>query len=280
MEPELVSEIDGLVEIGAGRAAQEPPALPERPVPAASAPSRIGGTGADAGIGERGRFREGKKSGSPRFIRTVAVIVSVALVAFVMWWLYLTRTVRDGEERTAVPGPPGAPAAGPVTSADSLAAAAAARDRVESLIARGRNSSRSSDGGGSLAEPEALAAETGGGAGPAAGAGEAPRAEALGTRPPSASDDIHVAESLGEFADQYVVHVSSFKGIDKAREEARDLLGWGYPVFIYRVDLGTKGMWHRVYVGPYGSRDAAMEHKIKLDENPRIKSTRISKVPG
>ncbi len=74
--------------------------------------------------------------------------------------------------------------------------------------------------------------------------------------------------------------MSSFKGIEKAREEAVYLSGGGYPVFIYRVDLGSKGMWHRVYVGPYATREDAMEHKIKLDENPRIKSTRISIVPG
>jgi cell division septation protein DedD len=91
---------------------------------------------------------------------------------------------------------------------------------------------------------------------------------------------IHYAETLDEFADRYIIHVSSFKGIEKAREEAFYLSGAGYPVFIYRVDLGSKGMWHRVYVGPYATREDAMEHKINLDGNPRIKSTRISKVPG
>jgi cell division protein FtsN len=49
---------------------------------------------------------------------------------------------------------------------------------------------------------------------------------------------------------------------------------------VYHVDLGSKGMWYRVYVGPFATRDDAMDTKIKLDENPRIKSTRVSKVPG
>ena len=57
-------------------------------------------------------------------------------------------------------------------------------------------------------------------------------------------------------------------------------MGWDYPVFLYRIDLGGKGIWYRVYVGPANTREEARAFKIKLDENPRIQSTRIARVPG
>jgi len=93
-------------------------------------------------------------------------------------------------------------------------------------------------------------------------------------------DRVEVAETLDPYANQYLIHVSSFRKLENAKDEAFYLLGWGYPVFIYRADLGSKGMWYRVYVGPSTTREEAMEHKIKLDENRRIKSTRIARVPG
>jgi hypothetical protein len=298
-EPALVAEVDdlveNLVERPAERSAERPaekPApsaerqalRPDRPAPprpepaaaAASGPHRPGAGRAESGA--RGSFGLEKKSGGSRFVRVAAVVVAVGLVAFVMWWLYLTRSVRgdrDGAGVATAPAPSPA-AAGP--SADSLAAARTARERVESLIARGRTpAGRDTLASGPAGAGETRASELG----EPGGGVEARREIPMDAqRSLSTADNIHVAESLAEFKDQYVVHVSSFHGIEKAREEARDLVGWGYPVFLYRVDLGSKGIWYRVYVGPYESRDTAMEHKIKLDENPRIKSTRISKVPG
>ncbi len=112
-----------------------------------------------------------------------------------------------------------------------------------------------------------------------AAAGGAASAEQPG-KALSTPDSIYVAATLGEFASHYVVHAGSFRGIDKAKEEALYLLGWGYSVFIYRVDLDSKGIWYRVYVGPFVTEQDATATKIKLDENPRIRSTRVSKVPG
>jgi hypothetical protein len=285
-EPALVAEVEELVE----RTVEKPLPVPGRP--ASPRPEPVGAASKGAvrpGAArsetlERGPFGGENKGGGSRFIRAAAVVVAVALVGFVVWWLYLTRSVRDGGETTVVPTAAGPAAVATMPPADSLAAANAARDRVESLIARNRTSSREDTPGGARgAEPSpgGTAETRAAGGGEPVGAAEAPR-EAPGRagRSLSTADNIHVAETLAEFADLYIVHVSSFHGIDKAREEARDLIGWGYPVFLYRVDLGTKGIWYRVYVGPYDSRDSAMKDKIKLDENPRIKSTRISKVPG
>ena len=210
-----------------------------------------------------------RKSTGARFIRVITSIVTLVLVAFVVWWLYLTRSVREhgGERAGAVRRTPVAEPPAPVTATDSLRSGrstepppvateeAAPTDRTESGAAAGRGESAKS------------AAET-------AAALERPQTTV------STPDSIHFAATLDEFANQYVVHAGSFRGIDKAKEEAFYLLGWGYSVFIYRVDLESKGVWYRVYVGPFATREDAMERKIKLDENPRIRSTRVSKVPG
>jgi cell division septation protein DedD len=238
--------------------------------------------------------------GGSRFIRVAAAAVAVVLVVFVIWWLYLTRSVREGDERAGSVNAPGSSPARTTSAADSLAAAKAARARVESLITQNRMPSRTdrlesvktaepAPGGAVLQAPggtTGVAVSEGGESPPAGAAASPPAGESARAAPTrserslSTADSIYFAETLDEFADQYIIHVSSFKGMDKAREESRDLIGWGYPVFIYRVDLGSKGTWYRVYVGPYATRERATEHKIKLDENPRIKSTRISKVPG
>ena len=55
----------------------------------------------------------------------------------------------------------------------------------------------------------------------------------------------------------YGVHVSSMQTEVKAKEEAARFVKAGYPAFVRRVDLGEKGIWHRVYAGPYDDRAAA-----------------------
>jgi cell division septation protein DedD len=188
--------------------------------------------------------------------------VGVVLIVFVLWWLYLTKSVRDRDQgtaemadRAAVTDEPSSPAG--VT--DSL---------VEEPGRVGEGTT------GTVRVPETTGT-TGRDAGAPATVEETTRGPG-----PAERGDIFVAEKLDDFANQYLVHVSSFRRVESARDEAFYLLGWGYPVFIYRVDLGGKGMWYRVYVGPSATREEAAEHKIKLDENPRILSTRIARVPG
>lgn len=55
----------------------------------------------------------------------------------------------------------------------------------------------------------------------------------------------------------YGVHVCSMQTEAKAKEEAARFEAAGYPAFVRRVDLGEKGIWHRVYAGPYDDRAAA-----------------------
>jgi DedD protein len=66
----------------------------------------------------------------------------------------------------------------------------------------------------------------------------------------------------GSASGNLAVHVSSVHTSLKAEEETARLKAAGFDVFTRRVDLGPKGTWHRVYVGPFTNRadaDAAAE---------------------
>ena len=51
-------------------------------------------------------------------------------------------------------------------------------------------------------------------------------------------------------------------------------------MFIVFLDLGTKGNWYRVYAGPIDTRDDARNLKKLLDDTPRVRFTRITRVSG
>ena len=62
----------------------------------------------------------------------------------------------------------------------------------------------------------------------------------------------------------FFVHVSSLPDQQAAAIDARRFAGAGYSVTVNRVDQGEIGIWYRVYVGPYPTRDAASEAADRL----------------
>jgi DedD protein len=66
-----------------------------------------------------------------------------------------------------------------------------------------------------------------------------------------------VQKPAAVMAGDYVIQVASSK--DKQRAEAlRDrLAAKGYAAFVEQADLGEKGIWHRVFAGPYSTKDDA-----------------------
>jgi len=99
------------------------------------------------------------------------------------------------------------------------------------------------------------------------------------TTPPRTTPSPSVPADLVGYAGKYLVHVSSFRGTTRAQSDADYLKERGFATVIAQFDLGEKGIWYRVYVGPFDSRDDALTVKIRLDENPRVLSTRITRVP-
>lgn len=62
----------------------------------------------------------------------------------------------------------------------------------------------------------------------------------------------------------YVLQVASFKDAAQARTLSRKLAGKGYVTFVRDADLGPKGIWYRVYAGPYSDRATADKAAARL----------------
>jgi cell division septation protein DedD len=68
---------------------------------------------------------------------------------------------------------------------------------------------------------------------------------------------------------KYVIQVISTSSRPDARNTRRKIVAEGFPAGIFEVDLGEKGRWYRVYVGPY---DAETEARTALES--------VRKIPG
>ncbi|BCA80418.1 SPOR domain-containing protein [Desulfuromonas sp. AOP6] len=69
-------------------------------------------------------------------------------------------------------------------------------------------------------------------------------------------------------AGTHVVQVASFRSVEEADRLKDRLETNGYAVFLERGDLGSKGIWHRVLVGPFaGDADAQqVVERLKKEE--------------
>jgi cell division protein FtsN len=77
----------------------------------------------------------------------------------------------------------------------------------------------------------------------------------------------------------YTIHVASFKSNQVARKEVDQLIDLGFDAYSETVDLGAKGVWHRVKVGHFASRAEADQtvksiRQKKPDVSPLIYKTK------
>ena len=69
----------------------------------------------------------------------------------------------------------------------------------------------------------------------------------------------------------YSVQVGSFSAAVDAGKMKQTLLDKGYPVFMVEADLGKKGIWYRVRLGPYADNDAAQTMLVLVEKQDKIK---------
>lgn len=70
-------------------------------------------------------------------------------------------------------------------------------------------------------------------------------------------------------APHYVVQVASFKKNSDA-VALQKKLSTNFPVQVRKVDLGAKGVWYRVLVGPAASSDEAKELLVRLQQKAKL----------
>jgi len=77
-----------------------------------------------------------------------------------------------------------------------------------------------------------------------------------------------VATPAASATGRYVVQLASFKDAAAAGKLKKQLGGKGYVLFVEPADLGSKGVWHRVYAGPYLDKPTAdkVATQLKLRE--------------
>jgi len=68
----------------------------------------------------------------------------------------------------------------------------------------------------------------------------------------------------------YLVQAASFRGAEDAAKLKERLAGKDYTVFTEETDLKEKGIWHRVYVGPFSTAQAAGRVVEKLQAEEKI----------
>lgn len=69
----------------------------------------------------------------------------------------------------------------------------------------------------------------------------------------------------------YAVQIGSFAAAGDAGKLKQRLQEKGYSVFVVEADLGTKGLWYRVRLGPYRSAEDAKNVQQQVDSNEKIK---------
>lgn len=69
----------------------------------------------------------------------------------------------------------------------------------------------------------------------------------------------------------HAVQIGSFNSAADAIALKNRMLDKGYPAFVVEADLGKKGLWYRVRVGPYADSVGAKQAQVVLEKQEKIK---------
>lgn len=119
-------------------------------------------------------------------------------------------------------------------------------------------------------KPAPVAAEAAPAPAPAAAPAPAKSAPApaVATKPAPAAEPTAVAKTATTGA--YVVQVASFPQLSDAQALKERLAKKGYNAYTQDADLGAKGVWHRVYVGPFDDSATAGKTVERLVAEERL----------
>jgi len=69
----------------------------------------------------------------------------------------------------------------------------------------------------------------------------------------------------------YRIQIASFRHQDDANPLQEKIKNAGFPAFVRPVDLGDKGMWFRVYAGPFVSKGVAENKRQQIEMEMHLK---------
>ena len=82
-----------------------------------------------------------------------------------------------------------------------------------------------------------------------------------------------IKEASESLRSNYAVQVLSTQNLTDARLAERTFKAKGFPAQVFEVDLGDKGKWYRVYVGPYKSEAEAGWVAKDVRANPEFQKS-------
>ncbi|SHI91551.1 Cell division protein FtsN [Malonomonas rubra DSM 5091] len=91
---------------------------------------------------------------------------------------------------------------------------------------------------------------------------------------PTKTEPVEVASAVMPKVDPkgtYAVQVGSFNAAGDAGAFKKRLLAKGFPAFVVEADLGAKGLWYRVRIGPYSDAASAKTVQKLAEEKEQIK---------
>ncbi len=97
----------------------------------------------------------------------------------------------------------------------------------------------------------------------------APAAPAPVPKPAAGNDSETMPRTVA--GGSHAVQIGSFSAAKDAIALKEKLLKQGYPAFMVEADLGAKGLWYRVRVGPYADAEEAKVAQQVLEKKEKIK---------
>jgi cell division septation protein DedD len=85
--------------------------------------------------------------------------------------------------------------------------------------------------------------------------------------------------AAGATAGDWAVHVASYKKTSQAEKEIDQLRKYGYDGRAIQTDLGSKGVWFRVYVGSCTTSAEANALREKLLQLPGYDFAQVRRLP-
>jgi cell division septation protein DedD len=234
---------------------------------------------------------EKKHSGSI-WAKIIPAVIAIAVIGFLFWWFFITKPMQGTGEEAQLAAADTSETSGEPTGSgraherlpdngEAVLDEDAAREAIDASPQAVVEADGGTDDDRTAAVIQPGTEEESKSTGPTEREREEPVRRGSDTPPADVTPaDVIVTRDFTEYAGKYLVHVSSFREVDRAKEDAAYLLQNNFAGCVIPVDLNAKGRWYRVYAGPLDTREEALQQKIMLDELPRVKFTRITRAPG
>ncbi|MCD4780556.1 MAG: SPOR domain-containing protein [Candidatus Omnitrophica bacterium] len=80
-------------------------------------------------------------------------------------------------------------------------------------------------------------------------------------------EQVSLPDILNQSPQVYAIQIASFKKIERAKELLRELIQKDYDAYVVQKDLGSKGVWYRIYVGKFQTKDSADQALTDVKKN-------------